>query len=123
MQTSKNIAMTVQTELDEHYKGQPRVGLKPPQLVIIDRTVDPITPILHDFYYQALATDLMPIQDGTKYEYNSVGQDGQPVQKVAVLDETDKTFAKIRHNHITDCIKFLKSNVDELMAEAVNKPM
>ncbi|KAG0326361.1 vacuolar sorting protein VPS33/slp1, partial [Podila horticola] len=123
MQASKNIAMTVQTELDEYYKGQPRVGLKPPQLVIIDRTVDPITPILHDFYYQAMATDLMPIQDGTKYEYTSAGQDGQPVEKVAVLDEADKTFVKIRHNHITDCIKFLKSNVDELMAESVNKPM
>ncbi|KAG0339587.1 vacuolar sorting protein VPS33/slp1 [Podila humilis] len=123
MQTSKNIAMTVQTELDEYYKGQPRVGLKPPQLVIVDRTLDPITPILHDFYYQALATDLMPITDGNKYEYTSTVQDGQPVSKVAVLDETDKTFVKIRHIHITDCIKFLKANVDELMAESVNKPM
>lgn len=28
MQTSKNIAMTVQMELDEYYKGQPRVGVR-----------------------------------------------------------------------------------------------
>ncbi|KAF9409198.1 vacuolar sorting protein VPS33/slp1 [Podila epigama] len=122
-QTSKNIAMTVQTELDEYYKGQPRVGLKPPHLIIIDRTIDPITPILHDFYYQALATDLMPIKDGTKYDFTSIGQDGQPLQKTAILDETDKTFVKIRHNHITDCIKFLKTSVDDLMTESVSKPM
>ena len=28
MQMSKNIAMTVQMELDEFYKGQPRVGVR-----------------------------------------------------------------------------------------------
>ncbi|KAF9940051.1 vacuolar sorting protein VPS33/slp1 [Mortierella alpina] len=122
MQTSKNIAMTVQTDLEEYYKGQPRVGIKPPQLVIIDRTVDPITPVLHDFYYQALATDLLNIKDGNKYEYSSTGQDGQPCEKVAVLDENDKTFTKIRHNHITDCIKFLKTNVDDFVADAMSKP-
>ncbi|KAI1313460.1 vacuolar sorting protein VPS33/slp1 [Mortierella claussenii] len=122
MQTSKNIAMTVQTDLDEYYKGQPRIGFKPPQLVIIDRTVDPITPILHDFCYQALATDLLPIKDGNKYEYSSFKEDGTPYEKVAVLDENDKTFTKIRHNHITDCIKFLKTNVDSFVADAMTKP-
>ncbi|KAF8926203.1 vacuolar sorting protein VPS33/slp1 [Dissophora ornata] len=121
MQTSKNIAMTVQTDLDEYYKGQPRIGFKPPQLVIIDRTVDPIAPILHDFCYQALATDLLQIKDGNKYEYSSFGQDGQPCEKVAILDENDKTFTKIRHNHITDCIKFLKTNVDDFVADAMSK--
>jgi syntaxin-binding protein 1 len=91
-------------------------------LIIIDRALDPITPILHDFYYQALATDLLPIKDGTKYEYSSFNQEGQPCEKVAVLDENDKTFSKIRHNHITDCIKFLKTNVDTFVADAMAKP-
>ncbi|KAG0319127.1 vacuolar sorting protein VPS33/slp1 [Dissophora globulifera] len=122
LQTSKNVAMTVQTDLDEYYKGQPRIGFKPPQLVIIDRTIDPITPVLHDFNYQALATDLLPIKDGNKYEYSSFGQDGQPCEKVAILDENDKTFTKIRHKHITDCIKFLKTNVDDFVADALSKP-
>ncbi|KAG0240421.1 vacuolar sorting protein VPS33/slp1 [Mortierella sp. GBA43] len=122
MQASKNIAMTVQMELDEYYKGQPREGTKPPHMIIIDRTLDPITPILHDFYYQALATDLLPIKDGTQYEYSSFNQDGQPCEKTAILDENDKTFAKIRHNHITDCIKFLKTNVDSFVADALSAP-
>ncbi|KAF9111852.1 vacuolar sorting protein VPS33/slp1 [Mortierella sp. AM989] len=121
MQTSKNIAMTVQMDLDEYFKGQPRVGTKPPQLVILDRTIDPITPVLHDFYYQGLATDLLPIKDGTKYEYKSFKEDGQPCDKVAVLDENDKTFLKIRHNHITDCIKYLKTNVDSFLSDAMTK--
>ncbi|GJJ69118.1 hypothetical protein EMPS_01464 [Entomortierella parvispora] len=122
MQTSKYIAMTVQTDLDDYYKGQPRSGIKPPQLIVIDRTVDPITPILHDFYYQALSADLLPMKDGNKYEYGSIGPEGQPVDKVAVLDENDKTFMKIRHSHITDCIKFLRTNVDTFASESKAKP-
>ncbi|KAF9354792.1 vacuolar sorting protein VPS33/slp1 [Mortierella sp. AD094] len=121
MQTSKNIAMTVQMDLDEYYKGQPRVGTKPPQLIILDRTVDPITPVLHDFFYQGLATDLLPIKDGTKYEYESFKDDGQPCEKIAILDENDKTFIKIRHNHIADCVKYLKTNVDNFLTDAMAK--
>jgi syntaxin-binding protein 1 len=90
-------------------------------MIIIDRTVDPITPILHDFCYQALATDLLPMKDGNKYEYSSIGNEGQPVEKVAVLDENDKTFMKIRHSHITDCIKFLRTNVDTFASESKAK--
>ncbi|KAF9437606.1 vacuolar sorting protein VPS33/slp1 [Entomortierella beljakovae] len=121
MQTSKNIAMTVQMELDEYYKGQTRVGTKPPQLIILDRTIDPITPILHDFYYQSLATDLLPIKDGNKYEYTTEGDDGQPCIKTAILDENDKTFLQIRHSHITDCIKYLKTNFDSFLTDSMTK--
>ncbi|KAG0267953.1 vacuolar sorting protein VPS33/slp1 [Actinomortierella ambigua] len=121
MQQAKNLAMTVQMDLDEFYKGQPRSGIKPPHLMIVDRSIDPITPILHDFTYQALANDLLPIEDGKRYQYTSEGQDGQPTQKTAVLDDNDKTFLTIRHNHLTECIKFLRENVDKLMQEAMPK--
>lgn len=90
--------------------------------MIIDRAVDPITPILHDFYYQSMVTDMLPVKDGNKYDYQSFGQDGQPCEKTAMLDETDKTFTKIRHSHITDCSKYLKENVSTFVAEAKAAP-
>ena len=90
--------------------------------MIIDRAVDPITPILHDFYYQSMVTDMLPVKDGNKYDYKSFGQDGQPCEKTAMLDETDKTFTKIRHSHITDCSKYLKENVSSFVAEAKATP-
>lgn len=37
------------------------------QLVIIDRTHDLITPLVHEFTYQAMCTDLLDIS--TKYVY------------------------------------------------------
>ena len=54
------------------------------------------------------------------YEYSSFNQEGQPCEKVAVLDENDKTFVQIRHNHITDCIKFLQSNVNKFVSDAMS---
>ena len=43
-------------------------------LVILDRTVDPMTPILHDFYYQSMVYDLLEIKDDlVSYEDEKAG--------------------------------------------------
>lgn len=38
-------------------------------LLITDRSMDTVAPFLHEFTYQAMANDLLPIQDGVKYLY------------------------------------------------------
>lgn len=40
-------------------------------LFITDRTMDLYAPLLHEFTYQAMAEDLLPIEDGVKYRYVS----------------------------------------------------
>jgi syntaxin-binding protein 1 len=37
-------------------------------LVIVDRSMDPATPLLHDFWYQAMVNDLLPVKDGVEYQ-------------------------------------------------------
>ena len=39
----------------------------PATLVITDRSMDMVAPFVHEFTYQAMANDLLPIEDGTKY--------------------------------------------------------
>lgn len=69
----------VQEELDMYKRVNPTwpepprdgAGLAPqrPQsvLVITDRTLDMVAPFVHEFTYQAMANDLLPIIGGTKF--------------------------------------------------------
>jgi syntaxin-binding protein 1 len=36
-------------------------------LLIVDRTIDAIAPLLHEFTYQAMANDLLPLTDSAHY--------------------------------------------------------
>lgn len=38
-------------------------------MIITDRAMDTLTPFIHEFTYQAMANDLLPIDEGTKYAY------------------------------------------------------
>ena len=36
-------------------------------LIVTDRAMDVMAPLIHEFTYQAMANDLLPIEDGSKY--------------------------------------------------------
>lgn len=36
-------------------------------LIVTDRAMDVVAPLIHEFTYQAMANDLLPIEDGSKY--------------------------------------------------------
>lgn len=37
-------------------------------MFVVDRSMDPTAPLLHEFWYQAMVNDLLPIQDGVRYK-------------------------------------------------------
>jgi syntaxin-binding protein 1 len=37
-------------------------------LFVVDRSMDPVAPFLHEFTYQAMVNDLLPVEDGTIYK-------------------------------------------------------
>ncbi|KAL4499311.1 hypothetical protein ABPG72_006897 [Tetrahymena utriculariae] len=89
-------------------------------LVIVDRAYDPLSPILHDFYYQPMLYDLLESQienDIITYKIQDE-KSNKLVDKKAQLNEQDDLFKRYRFSHIAEVMsgigdefsKFVNSN-------------
>lgn len=74
--------------------------------------MDLFAPILHEFTYQAMAHDLLPIKEGDKITYRTLLNEGQHDQeeKDVEIAEKDKIWVENRHRH-------MKDTIDKLMAD------
>ncbi|EOD21796.1 Sec1, SM superfamily protein [Emiliania huxleyi CCMP1516] len=77
-------------------------GAPPPLLLVLDRAFDPLSPLLHEFTYQAMVHDLLPVAEGDRYRYTYVGNSGQSLSKEVLLNEADPLWLRYRHMHIAD---------------------
>ncbi|KAH8551198.1 Sec1-like protein [Umbelopsis sp. PMI_123] len=120
------LAMTVQREIDNFCRINPNFPppRQPPQpratLVIVDRSIDHASPLLHEFTYQAMITDLLPVEPaGTALKYNyEYGQtDGTTGSKEVILDENDTIYTSVRHLHIAETTDKLIENFNKFLQE------
>jgi syntaxin-binding protein 1 len=68
------------------------------ELIVVSRNFDMISPIVHEFTYQAMIMDLLVEQkllvSGNRYKQG---------EKTVLLDEGDNLWSDLRHTHIADC--------------------
>ncbi|KAL2892425.1 Protein transport Sec1a [Bienertia sinuspersici] len=72
------------------------------EFLILDRSVDQIAPVIHEWTYDAMCHDLLEM-DGNKLELEITNKTtGQPEKKEILLEDSDPVWLEIRHLHIAE---------------------
>lgn len=100
--------------------GLQRAGALPQRetcdLVIVDRSIDPVAPMIHEWTYEAMVYDLLPVQ-GNVIRYAAESAGGKQEVKDHILDESDETWVELRHNHIADVWSTLAGRFKEFQSK------
>ncbi|KIW21181.1 hypothetical protein PV08_01761 [Exophiala spinifera] len=103
-----HLASFVQAALDNYARDErnefpPQTQSTRPRavLLITARSMDLVSPFVHELTYQAMAMDLLPIRDDEdKITYRNVIRRGQPDQEEKDVEITDKDNLWVSHRHM-----------------------
>ncbi|CAI9292248.1 unnamed protein product [Lactuca saligna] len=86
------------------------------ELLIVDRSVDLVAPVIHEWTYDAMCHDLVDL-DGNKYTMEVPNKSGgAPERKDFLLEDHDPVWLEMRHLHIADASERLSDKMDTLMS-------
>ena len=98
------------------YKGNDQLGPNSDKskstLLILDRKFDIVSPILHEFTFQAMVYDLLPIKNNV-YTYEDTNSEGLTSKKQIILDENNQIWEELRHQFIADVNGLLDKKLNE----------
>ncbi|KAL4793000.1 Sec1-like protein [Aspergillus venezuelensis] len=105
-----HLARFIQEELDQF--AQFNRDFPPPSprprgiLLVVDRSMDLFAPMIHEFTYQSMVHDLLPIKEGEKVTYKMVVNKGafNEAEKEMEINDEDKVWTQYRHMHMKDVL-------------------
>ena len=120
-----HLASFVQGALDSyaaaHSNSFPPPSSRPRSMLFItDRSMDLMSPVVHELTYQAMAMDLLPIRDDDeKVTYRNTIRRGEPDQeeKDIELNDADKLWVAHRHMHMKDLLVQLSEEFKKFQAK------
>lgn len=87
------------------------------ELLIVDRSVDQIAPLIHEWTYDAMCHDLLSME-GNKYVHEVPGKAGAvPERKEVLLEDHDPIWLEIRHAHIADASERLHEKMTNFVSK------
>lgn len=78
-----------------------------------------MSPLVHEFTYQAMAFDLLPINDVDKITYKTIVNEEDPgaEEKEMELSDKDKIWVENRHRHMKDTLEKLVEDFNKFIAD------
>ncbi|XP_040987049.1 SNARE-interacting protein KEULE-like [Juglans microcarpa x Juglans regia] len=87
------------------------------ELLILDRSVDQIAPIIHEWTYDAMCHDLLNLE-GNKYVHEVPSKtSGPPEKKEVLLEDHDPVWLELRHTHIADASERLHEKMTNFISK------
>ncbi|KAL6494069.1 Protein transport Sec1a [Orobanche gracilis] len=87
------------------------------ELIIVDRSVDQIAPVIHEWTYDAMCHDLLDLE-GNKYVQEIPSKSGgQPVRKEVLLEDHDPVWIELRHAHIAEASEKLHDKMTNFVSK------
>ncbi|KAL8263511.1 hypothetical protein R6Q59_021641 [Mikania micrantha] len=86
-------------------------------LLIVDRSLDLIAPIIHEWTYDAMCHDLLDLE-GNKYVQEVPNKSGnEPQRKEFLLEDHDPVWLEMRHLHIAEASEKLSDKMQNFMSK------
>jgi syntaxin-binding protein 1 len=85
------------------------------QILILDRTFDPLSPFMHEYTYQAMVYDLLNVEEDNQIEFIAK-TDGKQEVRTALLKDDDAMWVEFRHSHIASVINNLRERMADITA-------
>lgn len=82
----------------------------------MDRSVDQIASIIHEWTYDAMCHDLLNM-DGNKYVQEVPSKTGGTEKKEVLLEDHDPIWLELRHAHIADASERLHEKMTSFLSK------
>ncbi|KAI8472381.1 MAG: Sec1-like protein [Monoraphidium minutum] len=107
-------------KVSERLGALQRAGGLPPRetcdLIVVDRGIDPVAPVMHEWTYEAMVHDLLPME-GNVIRYVAEAASGRQEPREHVLDEADETWVELRHAHVADVFTTLAGRFKDFQSK------
>ncbi|KAF1759842.1 hypothetical protein GCK72_016309 [Caenorhabditis remanei] len=106
---SAEICYRIDQKLKEGEENRKTPLASDAELIVLDRSFDLVSPLLHECTLQAMATDLTDFKSGI-YRYK---EDNGEMKEIP-LDESCPIWLELRHKHLADFLKKVQTLTKEL---------
>jgi len=98
-----------------YYGGEGHKERDRSTLLILDRSSDVLSPFMHEFTYQAMVNDLLPIEDDKISYKPDVAENPDVEEKEVLLNENDQIWVELKTKHIADVIQTLSTRIRDIV--------